>query len=814
MLRSYANPDGRFDELFAGGGVPRAHWERLYATLNRASADEIAAMRATAERQIRESGVTYNVYADPQGHDRPWDLDVLPLILNAEEWQGIEAGIMQRATLLDRILGDLYGPQVTLREGLIPPSLVFSHGGFLRPAHGAAVPGGVHLHVYAADLARAPDGRWWVMNDRTQAASGAGYALENRLLVSRTFPKLYRDMKVQHLARFFATLRDSLLHFAPRGDGAPLVVLLTPGPFNETYFEHALLSRYLGFPLVEGGDLSVRNGRVWLKTIGGLRRVHAILRRQDDSYCDPLELRSDSALGVAGLTECARNGSVLIANSLGSGVLESGALLGFLPRLSERLLGQELKLPSIATWWCGEPAALKDAIEKMDHLVFKPVDRSHNLDVVFGKDLDESGLAILRARLEARPERYIAQELVHVSQAPVLSRDTGVGLEPRCVGLRVFAVATPSGYMVMPGGLTRVANSANARVVSMQRGGASKDTWILSPGQVDSSFTLLRTTVTADELVRSPAGLPARLAENLYWFGRYEERCEDTARLLRLALSLKLQENEDEENSQLPIHELARGNGLFSLDEEADKEVLRAAVDSDHPAGLLGKLRTLQQVAFHLRERMSHDNWRAINGLLDDAPEAEATAVPGALQWLDVVATRLMTLSGFALDGMTRDHAWRFMSIGRRLERLSFQCGAVQCAFQHDGRSGLSWLLTLSDSIVTYRARYLASPEWLPVLDLVVVDASNPRSVLFQAGGMLDYLDVLERSYGPCGSELLRPHVQFLKSLDKAKDLRPESKALCAAIAGLRAGALELNDVLTRRFFNVRQSPLVSTFHA
>ena len=814
MVKTYANPDGRFDELFAGKGVPRAHWSRLYSTLANATADEIGAMRVAAERQIRESGVTYNVYADPKGHDRPWDLDVLPFIIDSHEWQGIEAGIAQRATLLNRILGDLYGPQLTMREGLIPPPLVFSHGGFLRPAHGAAVPGDVHLHVYAADLARSPDGRWWVMNDRTQAASGAGYALENRLLVSRTFPKLYRDMRVQHLARFFATLRDSLLHFAPRGDGPTLVVLLTPGPFNETYFEHTLLSRYLGFPLVEGGDLTVRNGRVWLKTIGGLRRVHAILRRQDDSYCDPLELRSDSALGVAGLTECARNGTVLVANSLGSGILESGALLGFLPRLCERLLGQELKLPSIATWWCGEPAALDDAIKKMDHLVFKSVDRGHNIDVIFGNDLDEEELLDLRIKLKARPERYIAQELVNVSQAPVLSRGPDVGLEPRCVGLRVFAVATPSGYMVMPGGLTRVASSARARVVSMQRGGGSKDTWVLSPGQVDTSFTLLRTTVTAADLVRSPAGLPSRLAENLYWFGRYEERCEDTARLLRLALSLKLQENEDEENSQQPIHELASENGLIAPGEDADKELLRAAVDIDHPDGMPRKLRTLQQVAFHLRERMSHDNWRAINSLLDEMPEDEAKAVPGALQWLDVVATRLMTLSGFALDGMTRDHAWRFMSIGRRLERLTFQCAAVQCAFLHDGQSGLSWLLTLSDSIVTYRARYMTSPEWLPVLDLVVVDPSNPRSVLFQAGGVLDYLEVLERSYGPCGADLIRKHVRFLQSLDKARDLKPESKALREAIAGLRDGAMELNDLLTRRFFNVRQSPLISSFNS
>ncbi|HXR50868.1 MAG TPA: circularly permuted type 2 ATP-grasp protein [Steroidobacteraceae bacterium] len=812
MVTTYPNPDGRFDELFVGPEKPRGHWSRLYSALSAASSEDISAMRGAAEQQIRESGVTYNVYADPKGQDRPWDLDVLPFIIDAQEWQGIEAGIAQRANLLNKILGDLYGPQLLLREGLIPPPLVYSHGGFLRPAHGATVPSDVYLHIYAADLARSPDGRWWVMNDRTQAVSGIGYALENRLLVSRTFPRLYRDMRVQHLARFFATLRDSLLHFAPRGDGPTLVVLLTPGPYNETYFEHTLLSRYLGFPLVEGGDLTVRNGRVWLKTIGGLRRVHAILRRQDDSFCDPLELRSDSALGIAGLTECARIGSVLIANALGSGVLESGALLGFLPRLSERLLGQELKLPSIATWWCGEPAALKQVKEQAKRLVFKPVDRAHAIDVVFGNDLNAKDLATLCARLDAKPERYIAQELVHVSQAPVLSRGPEVGIEPRCVGLRVFAVATPAGYAVMPGGLTRVASSAQARVVSMQRGGGSKDTWVLSPGQVDTSFTLLRTTVTAADLVRAPAGLPSRLAENLYWFGRYAERCDDTARLLRLALSLRLQESEDEENSLQPIHELASEAGLIGIGEDVDNELLRAAVDEEHPNGVLHKLRELQQVAFHLRERMSVDNWRALNNLLEDRPSSDEQDVSVALLWLDRVASRLMTLSGFALDGMTRDHAWRFMSIGRRLERLLFQCAALQCASLHDGHSGLSWLLSLSDSIVTYRARYMTSPEWLPVLDLVVVDGSNPRSVLFQAGGILDYLEVLERAYGPCGAELLRPHVRFLEALDKSRDLKPESQALRNAITGLRGGALELNDLLTRRFFNVRQTSQWSTF--
>lgn len=808
MAPNYPNPEGRFDELFAAPGEPRPRWSKLYAAIRSASGGTIGEMRAAAERQIRDSGVTYNVYADPKGHDRPWELDVLPLIIDTQEWAQIEAGIAQRAKVLNAILADIYGPQDLMKQGLVPPALVHAHHGFLRPAHRAAVPGGVHLHVYGADLARSPDGRWWVMADRTQAVSGAGYALENRLIVSRTFPQLYRDLRIQHLARFFATLRDSLLHLAPKGDGPPLVVLLTPGPWNETYFEHTLLSRYLGFPLVEGGDLTVREGRVWLKTIGGLKRVHAILRRQDDTYCDPLELRGDSALGIAGLTDCARRGTVLVANSLGSGVLESGALLGFLPGITQHLFGEELLLPSVGTWWCGEPAALRDALKRIDRLVFKPADPAAPFDVIFGEGLDEKGVADLRARLEANPGAFIAQELVHVSQAPVLSRDDAQRVEPRCVGLRVFATATPAGYSVMPGGLTRVASSASARVVSMQRGGGSKDTWVMSHGQVDSSFTLLRTTVSAADLVRAPAVLPSRLAENLFWLGRYQERCDDMARLLRLALSLKVHDGEDEENAQAPLQELALETGLVQPSDNMDTALLDATLSLDHAGGLPANLRALQNVAFNLRERMSHDNWRILNTILHDLPRHPQPSIPEALEWLDKLITRLMTLSGFALDGMTRDNAWRFMSIGRRIERMGFLSAGVHCAFLHDGSAGLSWLLRLADSIVTYRARYMTSPEWLPVLDLVLLDASNPRSVLFQARGARKYLQVLESSYGvPCGADQFTPHIHFLETMDRDRHLRPESAQLRNTVGGLRAVAMNVSDELTQRFFNVGHAP-------
>ncbi len=806
LLATYPATQGRFDESFEAPGQPRSHWESVFSELSASPAAAIRERLSAAERQIRDSGVTYNVYADPKGPDRPWDLDVLPLIIAPQEWREIEAGIIQRAELFNQILADLYGGQSLLKEGLIPPPLILPQSGFLRPACGMKVPGGVHLHVYAADLARSPDGHWWVMADRTQAPSGAGYALENRLVVSRAFPRLYRDLHVEHLARFFATMRDSLRHFAPKGDGPTLTVLLTPGPYNETYFEHALLARYLGFPLVEGGDLTVRDGRVWLKTIDGLQRVHAILRRQDDDYCDPLELRGDSALGVAGLTDCARRGAVLIANALGSGIIESGALLGFLPRLAQHLSGQPLILPSIATWWCGEPAALADALEHIENLVFKPADPAFPMEAVFGQDLDAAGLAALRRKLARNPERFVAQEFVHVSQAPVLAGGRSDRLTARGVGLRVFAVASPDGYVVMPGGLTRVASSANVRVVSMQRGGGSKDTWVTSAGPVDASFSLLRDTVTADELQHARAGIPSRVVENLFWFGRYEERCDNAARLLRLALSQKLQEAVDDENSTTPVLALATAFGLVAEDEDPDVALLSATVGDENPFGLPANLRALERIAFSLRDRMSLDNWRAINALIKDPALHANASLSDALSLLDRTVANMMTLSGFALDGMTRDDGWRLLSIGRRVERLAFLCLALQTAFAHRAESGLTWLLTLADSAVTYRSRYLARPEWLPVLDLLVLDAANPRSLMFQVAGVHSALRKIESTHGPCGSDLFSAGLEALASLDSARDLRPQNERLRETIAKLRSAALTLNDRLTQRFFNQTRS--------
>ncbi len=817
VLNAYPHAKLRYDEMFAPDASVRPHWQALLAQLQDTSVEQMAQKVSALERQVRENGVTYNVYADPQGTDRPWELDPLPMILPAQEWAQIESAVAQRASLLNQILLDIYGDQKLLAEGLMPASLVHGHSGFLRPCHGISHRTGVALHTYAVDLARSPDGTWWAVADRTQAPSGAGYALENRMVVSRAFPELFRDLRVQRLASFFATLRDSLAVWgrscsayqgkALAENERPLIVLLTPGPYNETYYEQAYLARYLGFPLVQGSDLTVREGFVWLKTLAGLQRVHVILRRLDDDYCDPLELKSDSALGVAGLTEAARRGSVLIANSLGSNLLESGALLGFLPRLCERLLGETLKMPSVATWWCGEPAALEDAVSKFSQLVFKPTYPQLRQAPVFGEDLNPEERAQFIARLRTQPDNFTAQEFVRISQVPVWRSAPDAGLGACAVGLRVFACASPNGYVVMPGGLTRIASGADARVIAMQRGGGSKDTWVLTEGRVHET-TLLPRPTSAQELVRGDTQLASRTIENLFWFGRYTERCDHTARLLRRSFDSLISVTPERRHAEwATLVRLCQFQELLpessnATDSDIESLLLKAMV-SDTAPGLSNNVQHLFRVAFNLRERLSADNWRSLNQLLQKFGKIpEAPAIGEALLILDEAAVSLMTLTGFSLDGMTRDLGWRFLSIGRRIERLQFICTVVSHALTMERESNLDWFLELGDSIITYRSRYMARPEWLPVLDLLLLDPSNPRSVVFQLEGLVGYLRKVAALHGECGHETLEPLIGAFAQLDHANDLRPGPGRLKDLVDATYAASFKVSERLAARFFS------------
>ncbi|MFJ2449582.1 circularly permuted type 2 ATP-grasp protein [Pseudomonas sp. NPDC087626] len=734
LLDRYPLTAGTYHELLDDSGAVRTHWRRLFEQVQRSSPAQLVQRQALLARQIQENGVTYNVYADPKGADRPWELDLLPHVIAAEEWQHLSAGIAQRARLLNAVLADLYGPQRLIAEGLLPAELVFGHNNFLWPCQGIQPPAGTFLHLYAVDLARTPDGRWWVTADRTQAPSGAGYALENRTIVSRAFPELYRDLQVQHLAGFFRTLQETLARQAPSAEEVPLVVLLTPGRFNESYFEHLYLARQLGYPLVEGGDLTVRDATVYLKTLSGLRRVHAIMRRLDDDFCDPLELRTDSALGVPGLLDAVRQGRVLVANALGSGVLESPGLLGFLPKINQYLFGEELLLPSIATWWCGEPPVLEQALEKLPELLIKPAFPSQSFIPVFGRDLSEKQRVDLIQRIRARPYAYVAQELAQLSQAPVWQAETGQ-LQPRAIGMRVYAVASRDGYRVLPGGLTRVAAEADAEVVSMQRGGASKDTWVLGERAPVGEQWKAQRTLGVHDLVRRDPYLPSRVVENLFWFGRYCERCDDSARLLRIMLA-RYVDGDDPQALQAAVE---LGESLMLLPEEGElpERLLAALLGADWSFSLRANLQRLQWAASQVRGKLSRENWQALVELQREAMalSTEAADFGELLDFLNRLVMSLAALSGFALDDMTRDEGWRFLMIGRRIERLQFLSSSLAGFLRGAGafdQAGLEWLLELGNSSITYRSRYLAVAQLIPVLDLLLLDEQNPHAVLFQ----------------------------------------------------------------------------------
>ncbi|WP_213875509.1 circularly permuted type 2 ATP-grasp protein [Pseudomonas sp. dw_358] len=812
LLDRYPLSAGTYHEMLEADGAVRPHWRRLFDQLQRSSSAQLGQRQALMARQIQENGVTYNVYADPKGADRPWELDLLPNLIPAAEWQQVSAGIAQRARLLNAVLADIYGPQTLIAEGLLPAELVYGHNNYLWPCQGIVPPENTFLHLYAVDLARTPDGQWWVTADRTQAPSGAGYALENRMIVSRAFPELYRDLRVQHLTGFFRTLQETLTRLAPSEGETPLVVLLTPGRFNESYFEHLYLARQLGYPLVEGGDLTVRDATVYLKTLSGLRRVHAIMRRLDDDFCDPLELRTDSALGVPGLLQAVRQGRVVVGNALGSGVLESPGLLGFLPKINQHLFGEALILPSVATWWCGEPPVLDQAIEKLGDLLIKPAFPSQSFVPVFGRDLDSAQRKTLAKRMQARPYAYVAQEIAQLSQAPVWQADSSQ-LQPRAIGMRVYAVAGKDDYRVLPGGLTRVAAEADAEVVSMQRGGASKDTWVLGDRSPVGEQWKAQRPIGVHDLVRLDPYLPSRVVENLFWFGRYCERCDDSARLLRIILG-RYVDGDDPQALEAAV-ELADSLNLLPEEGDLEERLLAALLGEDWPFSLRSNLQRLQWAASQVRGKLSRENWQALVELQREAQtlDSEEPDFAELLDFLNRLVMSLAALSGFALDDMTRDEGWRFLMIGRRLERLQFLSTSLSAFLRGtavDDQAGLEWLLELGNSSITYRSRYLAVPQLIPVLDLLLLDEQNPHAVLFQLKLVNRSLRRLNEEFGAPRDRAIALLIERLRHFDLgtlenplfgAGSANAVLEGLADLLAEISATSSQVSDRLALRHF-------------
>ena len=768
---------GVWDELRGEGGELRPAWQRFARALPPQPggldvAEDLDRRVGQVAQRIQLDGVTHNVYSEAGVASRPWSLELLPLLIEPAEWAAIEDGVKQRAELLELTLADLYGPQRLLHEGLLPPALLQRHPGWLRPMIGTQPPAGLRLYIAAFDIARGPDGRWCLVAQRTQGPSGLGYVLHNRLVISRQFPDAFRELQVQHLASSYRRLLDTLEQAAGGGGGGggpappprrghppprpprrrpppgapggggggagptPRIVLLTPGPYAETYFEHAYLARYLGLPLVEGGDLTVRGERLYLKTVDGLEPVHGVLRRLDDDWCDPLELRPDSALGVPGLLQAARAGTVVMANALGSAFLETPAVQGFLPGISRRLTGENLRLPSLPTWWCGEAAAWRDVAGELPGMIVRSTfpRGGHTSQVQRADD----------AAIAADPDAWTVQGRLRLSRAPIWG--TGM-VTPRPAMVRVYAIADGGGrWHVLPGGMTRVARSDDGSV-SMQRGGSSLDTWVLTEGAVDS-FSMLPQPLRVDDILARRQTVSSRTGENLFWLGRYTERTENLVRLARTTLLLTGADGD----APLPVLQalstlavrsglaprgvptLAQSQALFEralLAGLASTEAAQGAVSIGY------NLAALERASMAVRERLSAEQWGLMRAMgesftlaLDSAP-GELPTLSQVLPALDRLALQLAALTGTQTDRMTRDHGWRLLTVGRLLERLIGVAGALGAFLQARAlasAAGTEMLLELFDSVITFRARYQRHEDLLALADLLVLDSANPRA--------------------------------------------------------------------------------------
>ena len=740
-LGEYSPLPGVPDELFDHTGRPRPYWLDFLGDLAEYPEGDIRARFNLATRHIRDAGVSHRVWGEDA--ERSWPLGQAPLILGSAEWTSIAAGVEQRARLMESLLKDIYGEARMVRQGVLPAAAITGSPDFIRAARGAPTPGGRYLQFYAADLGRGPDGRWWVLSDRTQAPSGAGYELENRLVLSRAYPNLYNAMNVRRLAPFFDDLRKGLAACAERHD--PRICLLTPGPYSESYFEQAHLARYLGFLLVEGDDLVVRDGRVWVRTIAGLKRADVILRRVDAEFIDPLELNSTSRLGVPGLMEAVRSGGVAVLNMPGSGVVESRALLGFLPGLCRRLLGEELQLPSVATWWCGQ-AYEQARVESDPDLV---IASAFNLPAAnpsrVMSELSASERDDLLARISERPADFVGQEVARLSTMPVLRDDR---LQPAPFVLRVFATATADGFSVMPGGFCRTSDRPDVRAISMGDGTHTADVWVIGDAPIER-VTLLASQDDV-EVRRILGHLPGRAADNLFWLGRYLERAEATLRLTRSLCASLMDADAAIHGAGETLAQLQRL--LFSWGALTGQafggralDAARCALHDETASGsVINLVRQAGRTASSMRERLSADFWSLLVGLERGLAPPGTISEAEALAQVEQALQRLAALAGLAQENMNRAAGWRFLDIGRRIERgINTSQFARTLAGDAATLDDLDLLLDLADSQITYRARYLVGLALTPVRDMVVLDPFNTRSLAFQVQTLSEHLAAL-----------------------------------------------------------------------
>ncbi|MDM4766629.1 circularly permuted type 2 ATP-grasp protein [Pelomonas sp. SE-A7] len=822
---------GHFDELRArltgAGPAPfSSAWQRFFAAGGAAQWAELPHRAERVRRRIHEDGATHNIHGRDGEAARDWPLELLPLLVGSEDWLQIEAGVLQRARLLNQVLADAYGERSLLARGLLPPSLVLAHPQYLRPMQGCRPPGGVFLHVLAVDLARGPDGGWWVVGQRCQAPSGLGYLLENRLIVAQQFPEAFRELRIQRLAGAPQAMLQGLMRLSPAGERSH-VALLTPGPLHETYFEQAFLARYLGLSLVEASDLTVRGDQLFLKTLQGLERIHVLLRRVDDEYLDPLELRADSTLGVPGLLQALRAGELVMANAPGAGWLESPGLSAFWPGVCEALLGEPLKLPAVTSWWCGEASVWREHRGQLADYVLAPSFPASDCTQSFMPQLlaglSPAELEQVARDVEADPAAHTLLARLRPSQTPVWRSGA---LEPRPAVLRVYAMTDGrGGWSLLSGGLARVASRGEGGAdawLSMREGSASADCWVQTEGPVDRS-PLVQQPLSAAELGQSQRRVSSHAAENLFWLGRYTERAENAVRLARLSLETlaAIQRSVAPAELQIMLGELCAQQGLLpagvnaSSALELERQLISSLGDLQGAHSVAWSLQALRQCGQALRERLSAEHWQLIHEVGEHFGEhlstvlASGSAEPLAdvLGLLGRAATHLAAITGAQTDRMTRDDGWRLLSVGRQIERLDFLAGALDLGLAHGLHrqdEGFALLLGLFDSTITYRARFQARLELLPLVQLLVLDTENPRSLAWVARTLRDRLLKLSRQEARWAEVALaalpQPGQWRLEALAQLDDQgRPASLARLLRDCGSEARAL--SSAIGRRFF-------------
>lgn len=814
----YAGIPKHYDEVFVTPGKLRAHWRRFAELTGALGKEEFGRRWEQARRLIEQQGLTYPDPSDPTSQRRPWELDPYPLLIAADEWRSIAAALRQRAKLLDLILRDLYGAQELLQRGLLPAQLVYRHPGFRLPYCGQLPPHDRYLHFYAADLTRSPDGRWWVLADHTEAPSGVGFALENRLALSRMLPEVFRQCHVQRLAPYFSAVRETLVRLAPQHYRDPRIVILTQEAGGHNYFEDAYVARYLGYTLAEAADLAVRNNHVFMKTLGGLLPVDVLVRRPNSDECDPLELSDRSAFGVAGLMHSAHTGRVAVANTLGSGIVESPVFMAFMPSLCQALLSEQLLMPGVATWWCGDEKWRPYVLGRLEQLDVQHAYRRRGSEHQSAAELARLTKTELARRITADPTQFIAQERVTRSTAPIWSSGDS---KPAYVALRVFVVASGDSYTVMPGGLTRVSSSLDSLRLSLVEGHHSKDTWVLSDGPV-APVSLLKTSDDDVPLRRGGVDLPSRVAEQFFWIGRQAERAESLARLLRTVTLRLTSEADTALLVELPslLRVLAEGGQIepgFVVDEirsrlPAIERVLPLTVfDEEQPQALRSTVSRLAHLSALVRDRISLDTWRILRQLDEHFwPSTTETDLADLLEKLDSLLRNLSAFTGLALENMTRTQAWQFLQLGRRIER-GLQTSNLVRVMLHSGgateHAVLEALLEVADSIMTYRSRYLARVQLAPVLDLLLTDESNPRSVAFQVACCAEHVEQLPREAGDEDSpemKLVATLGDLIRQVDNqalARDfIDGETESLDTLLAQLDSLLPRLSDAVSHRY--------------